>query len=224
VGTKQIDIVIADDHAAVRDALKKLLKDTNNKKYNFNVVGEAATGDELINLHSKESPDIIITNLVLKIKSGFDVLKILNDTTSKTKVVYYSSYNDVYLIYKSKLMGCAGYFLKNEEDRKIIDSLIKVVDGESVFPDISEDENRLPKEYFYTGFELYEINTLLSEREIEIFKLFGMGFSIIQISESLNICRKSIEYHQKNIKYKLLLGNQYELIKIASRFNLIDQE
>jgi DNA-binding NarL/FixJ family response regulator len=177
-------------------------------------VGEAENGNDLLYIYQKQQPEFILTEITLRGKSGFDVVKTLNEQKSKTRVVFYTSQQNHYIVHKSKICGVYGYIYKNGNENELINSLCTVAQNIKVFPDISKNEHYLPKEKFYTGFELYEIRNVLTARELQVFIEFGRGLCINDVADILCVSRKTVELHQGNIKEKLLFKNTPELIKI----------
>lgn len=215
-----ISIIPGDKYSIGLEGLITPLNNSLRNNIQFEILGSTAKGSELVELYKQNIPDLVITEIVLFGKSGFDVIKELRTMSQKVSVIFYTYLNNIYIIYKSYQLGACAYINKNSEVTALTEAILHVLQNKRAFPDLSIYQKVLPKHDFFTGLEFWEIKQILTDRELAVFKQFGQGLSINEIAESLFLCRKSIEYHQENTKYKLKLNTKNELIKIASRFNL----
>jgi two-component system, NarL family, response regulator NreC len=212
-----IRIVLADDHTVLRAGLKALLEGQRD----FEVVGEASDGRELIRIVEQTTPDVVITDLGMPNLNGTDATAKVVAQYPKTRVIVLSMHSDEGYVLRALKAGARGYLVKESAEADLMSAIRAVHSGRAFFsPSISallmEDYVRQTRE---RGLEdSYE---LLSIREREVLQLIAEGKSNKDIANILGLSVYTIETHRGNILQKLNLHSVPELILYAVRKGVI---
>lgn len=213
MGTK---IFIADDHTVFRDGLKLVLTQLGD----FEIVGEAGDGQEVISKILECTPDILLLDVSMPVFNGFQVLERIKGLVPETKVVVLTLHNNESYIVSFLKAGVHGYILKTASAQELILALEAVArGGYYVDPAVSRFlishflENHVEeKEEEWDG---------LTCREVEVLKLIAEGYKNQDIASLLNVSVKTVESHRYNIMEKLDMHDRIELVKYAIRRGLI---
>ncbi|HSY61243.1 MAG TPA: response regulator transcription factor [Cytophaga sp.] len=213
---KKINIVIADDHVLIRDGIKALLQSIDE----FEVIGEAADGEELIHLIDSLNPEIVLLDITMPKKTGIEVILEVKQYNHSVKFIMLSMHDNPEYVLKSVQAGALSYLLKNTDHEEIIKAVKAVSSGQKYFsPDIySIILNGLANPDLIKGNQLGEV---LTKREKEILKEVSMGLSTKLIADKLCISVRTVETHRINLMKKMEVHNSAELIKKAMELNLI---
>ncbi|MCU0416605.1 MAG: response regulator transcription factor [Cytophagaceae bacterium] len=211
----KVRIVIADDHILLRDGVKNLLQ----KEWGAEIVGEATTGVEAIDIILQEIPDIALLDLNMPIKNGIQVIREVREINPSIKCVILSMHEDPEYILKSVQAGAMSYLLKNANHEEIIYGLKQVYNGQKYF-------NSTVSEILIQGLSNQKtsdvsLENVLTQREKEVLKEVAEGLSTKMIAEKLIISTRTVETHRINIMKKLKAQNTAELIRIAMENKLI---
>lgn len=215
----KIRIHLADDHHVLIDGIKTLL----NTISNFEVVGLSLDGTTLFEEISKNKSNILVLDINMPNKDGFEVLKEFSKKGITCKVIILSSYDDLKIIEEVMKLGASGYLTKQCAGDHIIEAIYAVSKGEDYFCNTVRQKifnsatNNTPKLNKPNIF----LNSHLTEREIEIITLIALEYSGKEISEKLFISTNTVETHRKNIMKKLKAKNTISLVKFAINNNLI---
>ena len=213
---KKINIVIADDHVLIRDGIKALLQSIDE----FEVIGEAADGEELIQLIDSLNPEIVLLDITMPKKTGIEVIAEVKQYNHSVKFIMLSMHDNPEYVLKSVQAGALSYLLKNTDHEEIIKA-VKAVSSEQKYfsPDIySIILNGLANPDLIKGNQLGEA---LTKREKEVLKEVSMGLSTKLIADKLCISVRTVETHRINLMKKMEVHNSAELIKKAMELNLI---
>lgn len=211
-----VRILIADDHGLLREGLKGLLEEYDD----LHIVGEATTGADAIAKVNELKPDILLLDLIMPEMGGVEVLEALAAQASPTKVVVLTGADDDELLARSIRGGASGYLLKDAASNQLVDAIRKVAEGGCWLPpDLTEKlfrgiANR-PR-----GEETAKLS-LLTAREVEVFKLLGEAKSNSEIADQLFISEHTVKVHVGRILEKLGLSNRAEAVKFAIRSGLV---
>jgi DNA-binding NarL/FixJ family response regulator len=214
----KIKLLIADDHAIFRDALRKLL-DADDE---ITIVGEAGNGTECIKMLDKLRPDILLLDLRMPDKSGLAVLEEVKFDTLPTRVIVLTAAEDDRDLVRAMRLGARGIVLKESAIDLLIKSIHRVHAGEiwldsrmtagviNAFSASSKSGARSEK-------------PLLSDREMEVVQLVAQGFQNKEISKKLLISEQTVKNHMHNIFDKLGVSDRLELALYAIHHRLIDE-
>lgn len=203
--TKKIRILLADDHALVRDGMKTLLKDVSD----FYVAGEASNGQEVIQKVMELSPDVVIMDISMPQMTGLEATDIIQRDFPKTKVLILTMHENedyAYQIFKS---GAAGYILKNAEKKEFIDAIRTVRKGEKFFS--RAVSGVMSKNYVRKS----QASIPITRREKEILRLIVDGLTNQEIADKLFISPRTVDTHRSNLMQKLEIKNTAGLVRFA---------
>lgn len=217
-------IVLADDHALVRDGIRSLLESENDLK----VIGEASNGKEAIDLVNKIQPDLLIIDIRMPVLNGIDAVEELTKLNTDVKCIILSMHDSEEYILKSISAGANGYLLKDTDKSEFIKAIHTVRDGGKYFSgDISNvlvnsllnSKNTLVKEE--SPRNVAENVFDLTNKELKVLALVLSGLTNQQISEKLQNSKRTIETHRFNLMRKMEVKNLIDLSKKAQKHNLI---
>lgn len=215
-----IKVLLVDDHTLFREGMRALLSGAPD----IEVVGEAAEGQQAIELAEKLSPDIILMDLVMPGMNGMQATRHLHDRYPDIKILILSMYDDDEYICQTLKAGASGYLLKRVASDDLMRA-IREVDGGglALHPSVAA---KLIKDYIRRTKATAHRNSgsVLTARESEVLKLIAEGNSNQQIANLLGLGRKTVEAHRTNIMRKLDLHDVVGLVKYALRRGLIKLE
>jgi NarL family two-component system response regulator LiaR len=211
-------ILIADDHAMLREGMRNLLE----KEKDFELVGEAADGEEAVRLGGKLKPDIIIMDIVMPKLNGVEATKQIKQVSPSTALLILTAYSDIRYIIGLLEAGACGYLLKNSPGKDVIRAIRAVRSGESVLD--SEVTRKLVQRLasLSKSPEEREANGQLTSREIEILKWAARGLSNKELSEKLFISLRTVKAHMTNIFNKLGCSSRTDAIIKGLKQGYID--
>ena len=210
-------ILIADDHAMIRDGLKTLLQ----QEAAYQVVGEASCGKQAIEMYEALKPDLLILDVSMPDLNGMEVLKEILQKSPVAKVIIFSMYDGEDYISRCMELGVRGYVIKNESSEELQHAIQTVLGGNTYFSRQVQD----------VIFRKYSMNMgrkkqreemiKLTQREIEIVKLISEGMTSQQMADKLFISPRTVETHRANLMKKVGVRNAIELVKKLEILELI---
>lgn len=210
-----INVVIADDHAMVREGLKQILELDGAIK----VIGEASDGYECLNLVNKLNPDIILLDINMPNLDGLQVLKIMRQQKMMHKVIVLTIHNDVDYLIKALDVECNGYVLKDSDSDTLKNAIMTVYSGETfIEPQLTQLLNSNLAKRDVMKEKLNE----LTKREIEVLKLVANGMLNKEIAATLSISERTVKNHVSNIFRKIEVSDRTQAAVFAIKNNLID--
>ncbi len=206
-------VLIVDDHPFLRMGLARAL----GQEPGLSVCGEAGSAEEALELVKKLRPDVVITDLSLPKMSGLDLVKELASSQPDLPVIVLSMHEEEIYAERCLRAGSRGYVMKSEGPAKLAHAIRHVLDGgtytsEKVLARILKS---------MSGRREIEMQTpvgLLSDREFEIFQLFGKGLSTQKVAQRLQVSPKTVETHRMHIKKKLGIKSAPELVAHAAHW------
>ena len=210
-----IKVLIADDHQLFREGLVNLLSSAPE----IDVIAEAKDGKEAIEKTKKLNPDVVLIDIGMPQMNGIEATRILKKQQSGLKVIAVSMHSDRQFVKGILEAGADGYLLKNCTYRQLIDAINSVMGGKKY---LSEDITEMVIQgYLDPAEEVSNSQDELSERELEILKLYAEGKSTREISEKLFISVKTVGTHKQHIFEKLGLSSNADMVKYAIKEGLI---
>jgi len=213
-----IRIVIADDHPIVRDGLRKLL----TLEDDFEVVGEAGDGREVLERVQELDPDVLLLDLRMPNLDGLSALQALQQTNRRTKVIVLTASEDKNEFVQAMKLGCSGIVLKQTAPELIVKSIRKVFGGE-IWLD-SNTTAAVMRQFAAPGDAAgagaggggkARERSPLSQREREIVQLVAQGFKNKEMAEKMFISEQTVKNHLHNIFDKLGVSDRLELALYA---------
>jgi NarL family two-component system response regulator LiaR len=204
-----ITIIIADDHEVVRNGVRSYLETVPD----FQVVGEAASGEEAIALVSEFIPDIVLMDLIMPGLDGVETTRRIKKISPRTQVVVLTSYHEDVHIFPALKAGAISYILKDMKMEKLVDALHRAVQNEvTLHPLVAA---RVLQNIRGELGEDQPLFTELTERELDVLKLIANGYTNSQIAEELVISENTVKGHVSNILSKLHLADRTQVAVYA---------
>lgn len=198
--TDPISILIVDDHEVVRKGLRGYLETLPE----FNVVGEAASGEEALALVAEYIPDVVLMDLIMPGMDGVEATRRVKKISPRTQVVVLTSYHEDIHIFPALKAGAVAYILKDMKMDKLADTIQRAVRGEIILhPLVAERVLRNLRGESGAGEDPFLDE--LTEREMDVLKLIANGLSNSLIAEKLVITENTVKGHVSNILSKLHL-------------------
>lgn len=205
-----IKVLIADDHAIMRDGLKEILATVNG----FELVGEAANGNEVMEALQQTQPDLLMMDMNMPGISGIGLIERVKTLYPKLPVLVLTMLDDVQIAMRALKSGADGYITKDRPAAELVAALRKVVaGGRYVEPELAE-------QMVFKGNETNLPHIRLSNREMEVFRILVQGKSLNEIAEQLCISYKTVSTHKAHLLEKLGTKNMAELVRYAVQHNL----
>jgi DNA-binding NarL/FixJ family response regulator len=198
-----IRILIIDDHAIVRQGLRRILEEAKGMK----VAGEAANGVEAMKMLRTENFDVILLDISMPEKNGIDTLKQIMERNKDTKVLMLSMYPEDQYAVRLMKAGASGYLTKETAPEQLVEAIRTVVDGKKhINPTLAE--LLLQECGLDSGKPLHKS---LSDREYQVLRMIGSGKQVSEIAETLSLSVKTISTYRAHILEKMKLKNNAEL-------------
>jgi DNA-binding NarL/FixJ family response regulator len=213
-------VLLVDDHMLFREGVRALLSTAPD----IEVIGEAADGEQAIELAEKLSPDIVVMDLVMPGMTGIQAAQHLHDRHPDMKILILSMYDDDEYVCQILKAGASGYVLKRAASDDLLRAIREVEGGGSALhPTVAA---KLIKDYVRRTKATDHKNSgsVLTARESEVLKLIAEGHSNQQIADVLGLGRKTVDTHRTNIMRKLDLHDVTGLVKYALRRGIIKLE
>ncbi|MDP1740269.1 MAG: response regulator transcription factor [Polaromonas sp.] len=210
-----IRIVIADDHAIVREGLKRIVSSVDDMQ----VTGEAADGTEVMQRVRELSFDVLMLDLSMPGRSGMELIKLVHAEKPKLRILVLSMHQELQYAVRAIKSGASGYLTK-ESAPSLLEQAIRKLAGGGAFIS-AEVAEQLALGAMPGGEGLPHES--LSNREFEVLRLLVSGVSVTDIALRLKLSVKTVSSHKANLMQKMGLQNQSELIRYALKHALIDQ-
>jgi DNA-binding NarL/FixJ family response regulator len=212
MNAKKKKVLIVDDHPIVRQGLAQLLR----QEHDLTVCGEADHGQGLPHVIAELKPDILVLDLTLKDTSGIDVIKELAPKFPDLPILVLSIHDESLYAERALRAGAKGYIMKEEAADKVVTAIREVLKGDIYVGE--KLKSRLLSKALGTPKAGASPLETLSDRELEVFRLLGQGYSTRRIAERFGRSIKTVEIYRANIKQKLGLKDAAELIHCAVRW------
>jgi two-component system, NarL family, response regulator NreC len=206
-----IRILLADDHALIRQGLRALLE-----KHGYQIVGEASDGQEALRSVMEAHPDVAIVDISMPVLNGVDTARELKKSSPKTKVILLTQHDEEQYVTESLRAGVKGYVLKSQAGSDLIHAIQEVCRG-SVY--LSPKISRAVVDAYLS--KSYVASDPLSGRERQVLQLVGEGKSTKDIATQLGISVKTAESHRARLMKKLDIHETASLVRYAIRNGLI---
>jgi DNA-binding NarL/FixJ family response regulator len=210
-------ILIADDHAMVRDGVKNLI----HQNKDLMVIGEARSGNETLELYDKLKPDLLIIDISMPDMNGMEVSRTILAGNPNANIVILSMYDDEDYISRCLEYGVKGYVVKNESGSELDYAIKSVLQGKNYFSRQAQDVIFKKYSQNVTKKKQREDTVNLTKRELEIIKLIADGLTSQEMADKLFISHRTVETHRANLMKKIGVKNAVELVKKAQHLNLL---
>jgi len=218
---EKISVVIADDHAIVREGLRKLL----NTQADIEIVGEAVDGMDALETVKTLRPDVVVMDISMPRMNGMEAVRLIREEASETQVVMLSMY-DKHSYAKQMLdAGARAYVLKGASCAELT-AAIRAAHGGRYYlsQEIQGDMIDALLEKSTRGRDEEAAYQSLSRREQQVFQMLVAGHSTAKIADLLCVSTKTVEKHRGNVVRKLGTGNLIDMVKLAVKIGVVDPE
>jgi DNA-binding NarL/FixJ family response regulator len=211
-------ILIVDDHEVVRNGIRSYLETIKD----FDVVGEAESGEKAVKMVSELIPDIVLLDLIMPGMDGVETTRQIKKISPRTQVVVLTSYHEDVHIFPALKAGAISYILKDMKMEKLADALQRAVRHEvTLHPLVAE---RVLQNIRGDDSEEPALFTELTERELDVLRLIAKGMTNSQIAENLVISENTVKGHVSNILSKLHLADRTQVAVYAWQRGIVNRE
>jgi DNA-binding NarL/FixJ family response regulator len=211
---EKIKLLIADDHAILRQGLRRILE----AEPDMTVIGEAATGTDAVKKVRQLKPDVVILDISMPDQDGLESMRQILSSAS-SRVLILTVHLEHQVISEAVSSGASGYLAKDSLDHELVAAVRTIVHGGTVF---SSNVSKRLAEFSKTGGpQSARPLESLTTREREVFLLLAEGKSPTEVANSLFVSPKTVHTHRQHIMEKLGLHSTTELIRFALRQGLI---
>ena len=210
----KIEVLVADDHAIIRDGIRKILSDT----YDLIVAGEANSGNAVLEKVRERTWGLLILDLSMPGRNGLELIRLIKAEQPRLQILVFSMHSEEQYAVRALRAGAAGYLSKESDSELLLPAMRKVADGgvfvsqkvaELLASDFSPRSNTMP-------------HKLLTDREFGIFSRIVRGDRLIEIAEELSLSIKTVSTHKSHIMAKMNLDSNVDLIRYAIEHRLVD--
>ena len=208
-----IRLVIADDHAIVREGLKRIVADAADVQ----VVGEAADGNDVLKVVRAQDFDVLVQDLSMPGRSGMELIKLVKAEKPRVRILVLSMHEELQYAVRAIKSGASGYLTKESAPGQLVQAIRKIAAGGAfVSAEVAEQLalGAMP------GAVEQAPHHVLTDREFEVFRQLVAGGTVTEIATRLNVSVKTVSTHKANLLQKLGLQNQSELVRYAMRHGL----
>ena len=204
--TPFIRILLAEDHAVVREGLVAIL----NREPDMSVIAEAKNGQQAINLHQQHQPDLTLMDLRMPVLGGVEAIVQILAKSPTAQIIVLTTYDGDEDIYRGLKAGATGYLLKDATAEELLGAIRVVHQGRKYIP---------PE----LALKLVERmnDSVLTDREVQVLQLLAMGNSSQAISAALTITEGTVKFHINNILYKLNVSDRTQAVVTALKRGLV---
>ncbi len=216
--TEKITIIIADDHALVRQGVRTFL----DVQPDLAVIGEANSGETAVRMAAELIPDVLLMDLVMPGIGGVEATRQVKQVSPHTQVIVLTSYHEDEYIFPALRAGALSYVLKDVSPDELAETVRKAAAGESVLhPRVA---SRVVQEIRGAKRDTPNLFIELSDRELEVLRLIADGLSNAAIADKLVISEKTVKGHVSNILSKLHMFDRTQAAVFAWQQGLMRKE
>ena len=210
-----IRVVLADDHAIVREGLKRIVGDVEGMQ----VVGEAADGTEVMKRVREHEFEVLVLDLSMPGRSGMELIKLVKAEKPRLRILVLSMHQETQYAVRAIKSGASGYLTKESAPAQLEQAIRKIAGGGAYISAEVAEQLALGA---MPGAGAGAPHETLSDREFQVFKLLVDGVSVSDIAAQLSLSVKTVSTHKANLLQKLGLANQTELVRYAMKHGLAD--
>lgn len=218
---QKLKVLLADDHKLLRSGLKLLLQ----RNPGMQVVGEAADGEQTIQLFEQLQPDILLLDLSMPAMDGIECLKEIKSRYPEAKVIVVTMHEDENYIKRAMEAGASAYVPKSAADTDLLKA-IEAVQAGGIYLS-QQDSNLLLHVLLHREQETIDKKApyvLLSPREREVLRLVAHGYSLAEVAEKLSLSIRTVDTYKIRLMDKLKATKKSELVSYALKYGLLSAE
>ena len=218
---QKLNVLLADDHKLLRAGLKLLLQ----RNPDIAVVGEAADGEQTLQLYQQLEPDLLLLDLSMPKMDGLDCLREIKSRWPEAKVIVLTMHEDENYIKQAMQAGAAAYVHKSAADTDLFKAIDAVQAGQLY---LSQQDSNLLLNVLLKQDPAPVDNqapfVLLSPREREVLRLIAHGYSMAEVAERLSLSIKTVDTYKTRLMEKLGTTKKSELVSYALKYGLLSNE
>ena len=212
----KFEVLVADDHAIIRDGLTKILSDTHD----FVVAGQASNGNAALDMIRQREWALVILDISMPGRNGLELIKLIKIERPRVPIFIFSMHHEEQYAVRAIRAGASGYLSKETDMDLLLPALRKLVAGgmyispkvaELLATDVSPNNTALP-------------HASLTDREFGVFSRIVRGIPMNAIAEELSLSIKTVSTHKSHILAKMHMSNQVELVRYALAHHLLDAQ
>ena len=203
-------IFLVEDHPITREGIHALIRATPD----LEVVGEAASGPDAIAAIGEARPDLALVDISIEGSDGIELTKQLRSLYPDLKILAVSAYAEKIYAERAVRAGARGYVAKQEASDTLLEAIRNVLDGRLHLSESVRD--RVVGSYLSAGPQNESTVSDLTDRELEVFRLFGQGLTTAEVADAMMLSPKTVETHRVHIKQKLGLKTTNEFVQRAT--------
>lgn len=218
---KRITVLLAEDHMIVREGLKKLLE----AERDIEVVGEAATGRQAVELTRSLCPAVVVMDIAMPLLNGLEATRQIHQATPDTKVLILSAHSDDAYVERATALGASGYLIKQTSAHFLSEAIREIQKGNTFFsPSIAKRLHARNETSLDRKGRVKAAAVHLSSREVEVLQLIAEGEANKQIAAELGISIKTVEKHRDHLMRKLDIHDTASLTRYAIAEGIIESD
>ncbi|WP_297914547.1 response regulator transcription factor [Thiomonas sp.] len=209
----RLDVLLADDHAIIRDGLRNILEDTDDLR----CAGEAANGHALLQMVREREWSLLILDLSMPGRNGLELIKLVKAERPQLPILVFTMHQEEQYAVRAMRAGAAGYLTKEADGDVLLAAMRKVARGgvyvSAKVAELLATEVARPQHA--------PLHTLLSNREFEVFRHIVNGRSLTDIAAELSLSIKTVSTHKSHILDKLQAAHDVDLVRYALQHGLV---
>ena len=211
----KLEVLVADDHAIIRDGLKKILADTDDMV----VAGEAANSNAVMEQVRARTWSLLVLDISMPGRNGLELIRMVNAECPRLPILVFSMHHEEQYAVRAIRAGASGYLSKEGDTDLLLPAMRKVAFGgvfisptvaELLATDASPHKEVMP-------------HTLLTDREFEVFSSLVRGVRLTTIAEELSLSVKTVSTHKTHILNKMNMSSPVDLVRYALDHKLLDE-
>ncbi|MCX4190793.1 response regulator transcription factor [Methylophaga sp. OBS3] len=211
-----IKILLADDHEVVRSGLARMLE----RHQDMEVVGEAVSGEQAYQLYTELDPDVVVMDMTMPGIGGLEALRRIKVRYAQARVIMFSMHENATLAVQSMAAGAVGYVSKSGDANELLAAIRHVFTTGKTY--LSSDMAQRIALQSVSGDD--DPTRRLSVREFEVFRLLAEGLPLDEIAAKLSLGHKTVANYQTVLKHKLGFTSSVELVRLAIKYNVINND
>lgn len=206
-----IRVLLADDHAAVREALAVLI----NSQPDMQVIGQAGNGEEALERAREARPDVAVLDVSMPAMSGMEVTTVLRDRMPATRILILTRHGEYHHVQELLRAGATGYVLKQSSSKELLQAIRVVASGKSFLDPLVAGQITQHYAAKASPHAAGPPPEDVSARELEVLRLLARGYANREIAVELDISVKTVDAHKANGMGKLGMSSRIELVRFA---------
>ncbi len=210
-----IRVAIADDHALVREGMRRMLSGSRL----IDVIGEAANGAEAVALVTEKEPDVLLLDITMPVKDGIEATEEIVELKKKTRILILSMHADEQYALRTLRAGANGFISKGARLEELLRAITEVHNGERYLPEQMSES--LGERSIEDKIDEKSLVEMLSPREYQVMSYLAQGMTGREIADVLAISPKTVDTHRGHLLKKLRLRNNSDLTRFAIQSGLV---